>query len=167
MSETDLPRNLNGDPEFASLTIKFDDIFAETGDVPARYSTDVPEVALAKVFAYYGEQHISRHGSTLDLVHKGAQAESIYVYAPATKDQTLNVILGTGTLRTLIDHPKFGRGSFFVMLQKLAVFVASAYDEACKARGGTPPLLLIEAETAVMAAPQEAPQQEQQTEPAL
>lgn len=148
----DLPRNVNGDPEFASVTFKFDAIFNTTGDIPARYSKDIPEVALAKVFAYYDEERLGQRADILDLIHRGANAEAVYIYAPATKDQTINVVLGTGTMRTLIDHPKFGGGSFLVMIENLAATIAASMAQAQQARGGTPPLLVIEAETAPMVA---------------
>lgn len=142
-----LPKNANGDVEYASIVITLDGSPARDGEhiiQKSVKSTQTPEESVVALFNYYGEGRLSLRGDHLDMLHKGAQADTVYVYTPATKQGIVQIILGSGAYRSLIDHADFGRGSNLVADEKLLEVIAGAHDAARKARGATPALLMIE-----------------------
>lgn len=142
-----LPKNAQGDPEYASIVLTLDGSPPHDGEhiiQKSVKSTQTPEESVVALFHYYNEGALSLRGDHLDMLHKGAQTDTVYMYTPPTKRGIVQIVIGSGAYRTLIDHKDFGRGSNFVADQKLIEVLARAAQAAEKQRGATPALLMIQ-----------------------
>jgi hypothetical protein len=140
------PSNANGDPEFASVLVTLDPKFISRGDhhvvQKMVYSTQMPEETVLSLFKYYGEAEFAQRPDIVEILGNGFLKPAVYVYT--TRLGVMEICLGTGVLRTIIE--RIGRGSALLGIAGLIEQIVSPMLEQTKAaRGGEiPPLFMAQ-----------------------
>lgn len=140
-----LPTNIDGVAEFASALITLDHLAAQGGDHVIQkmvYSTQYPEESLLALFEYYNEPHINDMESTREIISRGFNSNAVYVYV--TRHGIVQMVMGTATLRLLIDRANFGEASMLTTVAALVGLVGSALETSKEKAGEYPPLTLLE-----------------------
>ena len=123
----DLPRNIDGNPEFACVVLTFDHLTAK-GDQHIRnkmlYSTETMPEAITNLLDYYGiiPRAATELARWMELIGEAAKAEYnggiLVMYAERGNPNDANdrgpvieVLLSTPSYYDLIEHPDFGKGS--------------------------------------------------------
>jgi hypothetical protein len=139
-----LPTNENGDPEYASYCLTID------GRIPNRgnhivdklvASTQSAEETLDNLFAYYKEQFIRDIPTTVDIIGRGYNAASAYIYVTATG--VIQIVVASATLNWLVQDENIGNGSLLVALEKLKGMVAAVLEQGDALQGEVAPLHLL------------------------
>lgn len=142
-----LPMNMNGTPEFASVLITLDHLRARDPDEGIHqkmvYSTQYPEDAVFSLFDYYKEPQVKTMPSTSEIISRGFGQRSVYVYV--NRHGVVQLAMSTATLRDLIDYAGFGGDSMFMTVNALIAAAEQVLEAGYAAHGGVyPPLSLMQ-----------------------
>lgn len=150
------PKNADGKPEFASITVTLDHLMnRQDAHVTQKmvFSTQSVEESLAGLMDYYGDgRSAMAMGSNLDLLVKGRQdpEHTAYIYAVPvqTRDRAggiiVQVVMSTAAMGHLVNHREGGQGSSLIAIDLLVKLVGHALNQARQQLGAFPALSLVE-----------------------
>jgi len=150
-----LPLNADGNPEYDSILIQID------GRIPQRgvhhidklvASTQAPEETLDKLFTYYKEEYIREMETTADIIGRGFNSYSVYLYI--NKAGVASLVLSSDTFNYLVQNESIGNGSSLMAVDCLKGCLSELVSKWATLGNEIPPLSLMSFGDKVASKPQ-------------